>query len=78
MVKVETQKDSDEIIKLKNINGNAHAISAIVWLEAFEPLILESAHVDNYKVRLIDFQDYELNTAIRNNFKLAIESLGLK
>lgn len=79
MVKVETQKDSDEIIKkLKNINGNAHAISAIVWLEAFEPLILESAHVDNYKVRLIDFQDYELNTAIRNNFKLAIESLGFE
>ena len=78
-VKVPTAKDADAIIhNLKNIDANAHALSAVTEIERFAPIVVARHEKDDYKVKLIDFQDYELNKAIRDHFEQAMGNLGFE
>lgn len=80
IIKIDNSKKADSIIeRLKNTQKYAHALSAIDTISNFEPIIEESDSSDlvNYKVKLIDFQNYEQNTAIRNYFEKSIKQLGM-
>lgn len=79
MVKVETAAEADAIAKnLRNIDGYARALSAVKGIEAFDPAIVESAEPDDYKVKLIDFQNFEQNRAIRDYFERKMRELGFE
>lgn len=78
LVKVESSKEADAIIeKLSNTIGYARALSAVKSIEGFSPIIVKSGEPEDYKVKLIDYQDYEQNIAIRNFFEISMQELGL-
>lgn len=80
LVKLEDRRDVGKIIKkLKDVEQYAHAISAIESINEFEPTILEGKSSDpiDYKVKLLDFQNYEQNLAIRSLFEKTIQRLDI-
>lgn len=79
IIKIDDSREVDKILeRLKNTNRYAHALSAIDSISEFEPIVdkSESAEPIDYKVKLIDFQNYEQNIAIRNYFERAIREMG--
>ncbi|WP_145524030.1 S8 family peptidase [Virgibacillus sp. SK37] len=81
IIKLEGSKDTDIIIeRLKNIEKFAHALSCIDSIEEFNPVIVRSEKdvKEDYKVRLINFQNYEQNLSIRNYFEKSVSDLGLQ
>ena len=79
IIKVDDSREVDKILeRLKNTQRYAHAISAIENISDFEPIIAKSeiAESVDYKVKLIDFQNYEQNTAIRNYFERSMKQIG--
>lgn len=79
MVKVESAGEIDAIIKkLYNIHGYERALSAVRSIEGFSPAVTKSGQAENYKVRLIDYQDYEQNAAIRHYFEVAVKEAGIE
>jgi len=78
IIKVDDSREVDKILgRLKNTQRYAHALSAIESISEFEPIVDKSESVEpvDYKVKLIDFQNYEQNTAIRNYFERAIREM---
>lgn len=75
VVKISTSKEINGISeKLSEYNQNQYAISCLENFELFRPdLILdkEDRKID-YKIKLIDFQEYEQNIAIHNLFEKLI------
>lgn len=81
LIKVTDSKEIEKILeRIKNTQRYAHALSAIDSISNFNPIITksESSEVMDYKVKLIDFQDYELNLAIRTFFEKSIKDLGVE
>lgn len=81
IIKLDDAKETEEIIKrLKNTDYYAHALSCIENIGEFEPFISKSDKPEpiDYKVKLINFQNYEQNNAIRNYFESSIRKLGLE
>ncbi|QNO13317.1 S8 family peptidase [Alkalicella caledoniensis] len=81
IIKVDDSREVEKIIeRLNNTQRYAHALSAIDSISDFKPIIdkSESSEPIDYKVKLIDFQNYEQNTAIRNYFERSIKELGLE
>ena len=77
IVKLETARDVDTIIeKLRNTDGYARALSAIESINGFTPIVSRSNRPEDYKLRLINYQDYEQDVAIRNYFEKAMTELG--
>jgi hypothetical protein len=79
IIKVDDAREVDKILeRLKNTQRYAHALSAIDSISDFEPIIdkSQSAEPVDYKVKLIDFQNYEQNTAIRNYFEKSMKQMG--
>ena len=78
IIKVDDSREVDKILeRLKNTQRYAHALSAIDSISDFEPMIdkSESNEPVDYTVKLIDFQNYEQNTAIRNYFERTIKQI---
>ena len=81
IIKLNDTREIEKIIgRLKNTQRFAHALSCIDSIEGFKPLIAksESQEPTDYKVKLINFQNYEQNTAIRNYFERAMVKLGVE
>lgn len=79
IIKVESSKEADAILeKLRNTEGYARALSAVKSIDGFTPALFKSNESDDYKVKLIDYQDYEQNLAIRNYFEKAMRELGFE
>jgi hypothetical protein len=81
IIKVDDSREVEKIIeRLKNTQRYAHALSAIDSISDFEPIIDKSEDTNpvDYKIKLIDFQNYEQNTAIRNYFERSIRELGFE
>ena len=71
LVNVASSDEKEKIKRnLKNTGQFAYAISGIDYIEAYKPTIMKNKDTsDNYKVRLIDFQDYALNAGFRSLFE---------
>lgn len=81
LIKVNNSKEIEGILeRIQNIERYAHALSAIDTISNFQPMISKSEYSEimDYKVKLIDFQDYELNLAIRAYFEKSIKDLGIE
>jgi hypothetical protein len=81
IVKIENTKETDTIIeRLKNTEKYIYALSCIDSIEEFNPIFIKSekdSAVD-YKIKLIDYQNYEQNNSIRKYFENSITKMGLQ
>lgn len=81
IVKLDDLRETDILIKrLKNIQRYAYALSCIDTISEFQPIISKSKsdEATDYKVKLINFQNYEQNRSIRNYFEKSMIQLGLE
>lgn len=81
IIKLDDSRETEQIIgRLRNTQRYAHALSCIDSIEEFKPLIAKSESQEpiDYKVKLINFQNYEQNTAIRNYFERSMAQLGIE
>lgn len=80
IIKIENSKVMDIVIeRLKDTERYARALSCIDNIKDFKPLAAKNEGEDalDYKVKLIDFQNYEQNNAIRNFFEKSMKELGI-
>lgn len=74
IVKMDSLEHFDEISgRLQDFERNSYAISCLEGFEQFAPII-EDMDYGSYKVKLIDFQDYETNLALQRIFERALNS----
>lgn len=59
--------------KLREYEKNDYAISCIEGFAEFEPSVMATDEVCNYKVKLVDYQDFEQNLAMRRMFEHTLE-----
>lgn len=81
VIKLDNSDDTNRIIeKIDNYENNSYAISCIDTVSIFDPIIMKSSemHSDDYKVKLINYQDDSKNSAIRNYFERVLTQLGYK
>lgn len=80
IVKIENSRETDTIIeRLKNTEKFMYAISCIDSIEGFNPVVVQSDEgTVDYKVKLIDYQNYEQNNSIRKYFENSITKMGLQ
>ena len=72
IVKIEDEMELSEIsAKLQKYDDNQHAISCIEEFNAYKPQIklCEDDKPTSYKVKLLNFQDYEENKSIQKQFE---------
>jgi hypothetical protein len=70
LVRLDSPEDMGLISgRLKKPETNSYAISCLEAFMAFSPSKIRSASVDSYKIKLIDFQNYEHNQAIQKLFE---------
>ncbi|EYE87382.1 hypothetical protein Q428_13650 [Fervidicella metallireducens AeB] len=81
IIKLEGSRETEVIIeRLQNTDKYAYALSCIDSIEGFRPAIVKSdkkGKVD-YKLKLIDYQNYEQNNSIRRYFENSMLKLGLQ
>lgn len=69
-VMISNQKTVSEIKKrFSQPNDYAYEISCIEEINKFNPTIVQSKESEDYKVKLINFQNYALNNALMNRFE---------
>lgn len=81
IVKIDDLRGVDEILsKIKNIDRYAHALSCIDTIEKFEPMInlADGTEPVDYKIKLLNYQNYEQNNAIRSYFENSVKKLDFK
>lgn len=78
IVEIESKAVLDSVkSKTTDFEKNKHAISCIEDLNVFEPdFVFEGEN--NYKVKLIDFQDFEKNNAAQNEFEKILHELSIE
>lgn len=75
VVKIDSVSQMDEIsARLKDCERNSYAISCLNTFWEFQPEVESSEEKSAYKVKLIDFQDYETNIAMQRLFEHALTS----
>lgn len=75
IVKIDTASQMDEISKrLKNYDRNCRAISCLETFWEFQAEVQMSDEDTTYKVKLIDFQDYETNIFMQRLFEQALKA----
>ncbi len=78
LVKIEDAKDLKAIEKnVSNLKKNRHGLASIVETNLFEPKV-EIENYDFLKVKLIDFQEFELNRTVRRAFQRKCKELNLE
>ena len=55
--------------KLAEYKKNDYAISCIEGFAEFKPSVMKNDEVCNYKVKLVDYQNFEQNLAMRRMFE---------
>ena len=70
IVKIDSISDMNEIAnRIQDFDRNRYAISCLETFWEFEPFVQVNKEEKNYKVKLIDFQDYETNIAMQRQFE---------
>ncbi len=64
--------------KLSNYQQNSRAISCLETFMSFQPNIELDDNDSSYKVKLIDFQDYETNVALQRLFERTLSAKGIE
>lgn len=73
VVKIDSVSQMNEIsAHLNDYNRNSYAISCLETFWEFQPEVESGAEEEEYKVKLIDFQDYETNIAMQRLFEQAL------
>ena len=71
LIKIDNEKDAVAIeANIKNIRVNQVGLSAITKIQTFEPEIIEEKHSDALKVSILNYQDFELNNAVKASFEM--------
>lgn len=79
VVKIDSVSQMNEISsRLTDYQRNRYAISCLETFWEFQPEIDFIEHDSVYKVKLIDFQDYETNVAMQRLFEQALNSRKIK
>ncbi len=79
IVKLDSVAQMDEIkVRLGDYQQNSHAISCLETFMSFQPNIELDDNDSSYKVKLIDFQDYETNVAIQRLFERTLSAKGIE
>lgn len=75
IVKIDSVAQMKEISgRLQDYNRNSHAISCLETFWEFQPVVETEKDESIYKIKLIDFQDYETNIAMQRLFERALTS----
>lgn len=70
LVKINSKDEISNIYsKLQNFQQNNYAISCLEDFEEFQPFIRTNENEKTYKIKLINFQDYETDTAMQRIFE---------
>ena len=77
IIKIEKSSEAKDISdRLKNVEQNRYGISCLKGVHRYEPTVeIGEKDLENYKVKLIDFLDYEQNSSIRNLFERTLGRL---
>lgn len=79
IVKLDSVSQMNEISsKLQNYEQNSCAISCLENFKVFRPYIEFSDTESSYKVKLIDFQDYELNISLQRLFERTMKAKSIE
>lgn len=79
IVKLDSVSQMNEISnKLQHYQQNSNAISCLESFKEFRPSIEFDNTNSAYKVKLIDFQDYETNVAMQRLFERSLTTKGVK
>lgn len=79
IVKLESVAQMNEISdKLQNYQQNSRAISCLESFTAFQPYVELNDSDASYKVKLIDFQDYETNISLQRLFERTLSAQGIE
>lgn len=79
LVKIDTITQIKKILeRLKDYNNNNYAISCLENFLDFEPNIILKNEEIVYKIKLIDYQDYEQNLVIQRIFERTLKRRGIK
>lgn len=78
IIKVENEKDLEKIEKnVSNFDTHKHGLSSILETKVFEPKI--NVEYNNLlKIKLLNFQDYDLNKSVHRAFEKKCEELNLE
>lgn len=78
LVKIESLDDLRAIERnVENYKKNMHGLCSIIETNLFKPQV-DVENNDFLKVKLIDFQEYELNNTVHRAFQRKCEELGLE
>ncbi len=73
VVKIDSVAQMEEFsARIKDYERNSHAISCLETFWEFQPRVESGEEESAYKVKLIDFQDYETNAAMQRLFEHAL------
>lgn len=79
LVMLQTEKTANEIRKrISTPKEYAYSISCIETVHPFNPYYSEGAEVEDYKIKLIDFQNFALNSAFERRFEKAINNMQIE
>lgn len=79
LVMLQTEKGAYEIRKrIRTPKEYAYSISCIEKVHAFNPAFVEGTEVENYKIKLIDFQNFAINAAFERRFENAINNMQIE
>jgi hypothetical protein len=80
IIKIESSDHVSRVnTKLDDYERNNYAISCLSHLESFTPnIVISSKETENYKLKLIDFQDYEQNVSIRNILEQKLIQINIR
>ena len=73
IVKIDSISQMNEIAnRIQDYERSSYAISCLETFWEFEPLVQVNEGEKTYKVKLIDFQDYETNIAMQRQFEYSL------
>lgn len=64
--------------RLRERDHNKNAISCLEYFVAYEPYLLLESEAESYKAKLLDFNNYELNTSIQRLFENLLIDRNIK
>lgn len=74
IVRLDSLAEMNEISsRLNEYEHNRYAISCLETFKVFKPEVESSSEEESYKIKLIDFQDYETNVAMQRLFEHALK-----
>lgn len=75
IVKIDSVAQMNEISsRLQDYNRNSYALSCLETFWEFQPAVETEKDESTYKIKLIDFQDYETNISMQRLFERALVS----